>query len=39
MIFPEDPAIVDLKPKAGDVIKITRESQTAGVAVYYRVVA
>ena len=38
VIFTEDPAIKDMKPKAGDIIKITRESQTAGVSVYYRTV-
>ncbi|HLD56713.1 MAG TPA: DNA-directed RNA polymerase subunit H [archaeon] len=38
MIFIDDPAIKDMKPKAGDVIRITRESQTAGVTTYYRTV-
>ncbi len=38
MIPLEDPAIKDMKPKAGDVIKISRESQTAGMTTYYRVV-
>ena len=38
MIFIEDPAIKDMKPKAGDIIKITRESPTAGVTTYYRFV-
>ncbi len=37
-IFSEDPAINELKPKSGDVIKITRESLTAGVTTYYRLV-
>ncbi len=34
----EDSAISHLKPKIGDVIKIERKSETAGVALYYRVV-
>lgn len=34
----KDPAIVDLGPKAGDIIKIIRNSQTASKSVYYRVV-
>ncbi len=38
MIRSEDPAILDMKPKAGDVIKITRESLTAGITTYYRTV-
>ena len=38
IIFTEDPAIKDMKPKAGDIIKITRESPTAGVTRYYRLV-
>ena len=33
-----DPGIKHLDPKVGEVIKITRESYTAGIAVYYRVV-
>ena len=33
-----DPGIKHLEPKVGEVIKITRESYTAGIAVYYRVV-
>jgi DNA-directed RNA polymerase subunit H len=33
-----DPAIASLKPSAGDIIKIERESATRGTAVYYRVV-
>ncbi len=31
-----DPAIKKLKPKKGDVVKITRFSHTAGEAIYYR---
>jgi DNA-directed RNA polymerase subunit H len=37
-IFLSDPAIKDLNPKIGDVVKITRKSKTAGESVYYRVV-
>jgi len=33
-----DPAIQHLKVKEGDIIKIIRESPTAGEAVFYRVV-
>jgi DNA-directed RNA polymerase subunit H len=33
-----DPAIVGKNPQVGDVVKIIRESQTAGETVYYRVV-
>jgi len=35
-ILVKDPAIQNLKPKVGDIIKIERESKTAGVAFYYR---
>ena len=35
----DDAAIVSLNVQPGDIIKIERASQTAGVAVYYRVVA
>jgi DNA-directed RNA polymerase subunit H len=31
-----DPALIELDAKVGDVIRITRKSQTAGVTVYYR---
>jgi len=31
-----DPAVKSLKPKRGDIIKIIRNSPTAGQAVYYR---
>jgi DNA-directed RNA polymerase subunit H len=33
-----DPAIKEMNPKIGDMIKIIRKSQTAGESVYYRVV-
>jgi DNA-directed RNA polymerase subunit H len=35
-ILKTDPAIVDLKAKDGDVIKITRQSNTAGEIAFYR---
>ena len=35
-IMLNDPAIAHLEPKIGDVIKITRKSETAGVSVFYR---
>lgn len=34
----EDPAIKELNGKIGDVVKITRNSATAGQSVYYRVI-
>ena len=37
-IFQLDPAIEHMEVEAGDIIKITRKSQTAGEAIYYRVV-
>lgn len=37
-IHPSDPMVKRLKAKSGDIIKITRRSETAGEAVYYRVV-
>jgi DNA-directed RNA polymerase subunit H len=33
-----DPALKNLDAKLGDVAKITRKSQTAGYATYYRIV-
>jgi DNA-directed RNA polymerase subunit H len=33
-----DPVVEQLKAKEGDVIKIVRNSETAGETVYYRVV-
>ncbi len=34
----EDPAIIALNAKAGDVVKVVRMSRSAGKAVYYRAV-
>ena len=38
LIFVNDPAIVGLGVKPGDMIKITRKSNTAGESLYYRYV-
>ena len=38
LIFADDPAIVGLGVKPGDMIKITRKSATAGESFYYRYV-
>ncbi len=38
LIFVNDPAIVKLGVKPGDMIRITRDSKTAGEATYYRYV-
>ena len=38
LIFVTDPAIVSLGVKPGDMIKITRDSATAGESFYYRYV-
>ena len=35
-ILKTDPAILDLKAKDGDIIKITRNSSTAGEISFYR---
>jgi DNA-directed RNA polymerase subunit H len=35
-IFKNDPAIQDLNVKEGDIIKIVRNSPTAGESVFYR---
>ena len=37
-IMKDDPAIARLSVKGGDIIKIERESKTAQVSAYYRVV-
>ena len=38
LIFVNDPAILELGVKPGDMIKITRKSPTAGESLYYRYV-
>ena len=38
LIFVNDPAIIGLGVKPGDMIKITRSSATAGESLYYRYV-
>ena len=38
LIFVNDPAILGLGVKPGDMIKITRKSSTAGESLYYRYV-
>ncbi len=37
-IYKSDPAIANLEVKPGDVVKIVRESPTAGETIFYRVV-
>ena len=38
LIFVNDPAIIGLGVKPGDMIKISRKSGTAGQSIYYRYV-
>ena len=38
LIFVSDPAIMELGVKPGDMIRITRNSPTAGESIYYRYV-
>jgi len=38
LIFASDPAIIGLGVKPGDMIRITRQSATAGESFYYRYV-
>ena len=38
MILDSDPAAKKIEAKPGDVLRITRKSQTAGETVYYRLV-
>jgi len=38
LIFVNDPAILGLGVKPGDMIKITRKSHTAGMSLYFRYV-
>jgi DNA-directed RNA polymerase subunit H len=37
-ILSNDPVVKRIKAEPGDVVKITRDSQTAGKSVFYRVV-
>lgn len=37
-ILVDDPAVEEIGGKRGDIIKITRKSQTAGTSIYFRVV-
>jgi DNA-directed RNA polymerase subunit H len=38
-ILDSDPVIKKIEAKPGDMIRITRKSQTAGESIYYRIVA
>ena len=37
-ILSSDSVLAEIKAKSGDVIRITRKSETAGETIYYRVV-
>lgn len=37
-ILPDDPVVKAIDAKIGDVLKITRKSETAGIFVAYRIV-
>jgi DNA-directed RNA polymerase subunit H len=37
-IFSTDPVVKRIKAESGDVLKITRDSKTAGKSLFYRVV-
>ena len=37
-ILPTDPVVKAIDAKVGDILKITRKSETAGIVVAYRVV-
>lgn len=37
-ISKDDPAIADFSPKKGEIVKIVRNSFTAGKTIYYRLV-
>ena len=37
-ILLSDPAIQEMDAKPGDVVRITRKSQTAGETIYYRII-
>lgn len=37
-IFSSDPALVELKPQVGDLVKISRNNPVIGRSYYYRIV-